>query len=154
MGESDAGAVADDRRGCAIRLDCSGARTIGFSSVLPRAAGAGFTQAGMGGGERVWRRHGLSGATDCRRDSQVACTNPANCEGVVVTAEEFHEPGTARCRTAAQCCASGCCDLAWGFAARRAFGRPSCGTVRRLATRTGTALFARATFGSERQRTL
>src|SRR6266849_6012827 len=141
MGESDPRAVADDRSGPAIRLDYGVARAIGFCSVLPCAAGAGFTQAGMGGGKRVRRRHGCGGATDCRRGSQVARTDPANCARVVVAAEEFHEPGTARCCIADQCCTSGGGELAWGFAAGRAFGRPSCGTVHGLATRPSAALF-------------
>src|SRR3989442_5946535 len=154
MGESDHRAVANDRSGPAIRLDCSVAHTIGFCSVLPSAAGAGFTQAWTGGGERVRRRHGLSGATDCRRDSQVACTDLANCARVVVAAEEFPEPGTVRCRTDGQCCTSGCRELTRGPAVDRAFGKPSCGTVRRLATRPSAALFVWATSGGERLRTL
>jgi pimeloyl-ACP methyl ester carboxylesterase len=42
----------------------------------------------------------------------------------------------------------------WGFATGRPFGRPSCSTVRRLATRLGAALFVWAASGGERQRTL
>src|SRR5713226_8186191 len=154
MGESDPGAVADDRSGPALRLDCGLLRATGLSAVFPRAAGAGFAQAGMGSGERVRGWRGLGGAPDCRRKSQVACTDPANCARVLVAAEEFRELGTARCRIARQCCTSGCSELARGFAAGRAFGRPSCGTVHRLATRPSTALFAWTTFGGERQRTL
>jgi imidazolonepropionase-like amidohydrolase len=33
------------------------------------SAGTRFARAGMGGGERVRRRHGSCGTTDCRRDS-------------------------------------------------------------------------------------
>src|SRR5229473_6370334 len=154
MGESDPGAVADDRIGLAIRLDCSVARTTRFCSVLPRAAGARFTHAWMGSGARVRRWHGLSGATDCGRDSQVACIDPAGCEGVVVAAEEFHEPRTARCGIAGQRCTSGCGELARGFAVGRAFWKPSCRTLHRLATRLSAALFACPTSGGERQRTL
>src|SRR2546430_7946685 len=55
MGESDPRAGADDRSGPAILLDCRVARTIGFCSVLPSAAGAGFAQAWIGSGERVRR---------------------------------------------------------------------------------------------------
>src|SRR5258707_15782264 len=154
MEESDPRAVADHRNGPAIRLDCSVARTIGFCSVLPSAAGAGFTQDGTGGGEWGRRRHGLGGVTDCRRDSQVDCTDPANCARVVVAAEEFHEPGTARCRIAGQGCTSGCGELAWGFAAGRAFGRPSCGAIHRLATRPSAGLYVWTASGGERQRAL
>src|SRR6266849_9993583 len=133
MEESDPRAVAHDRSGPAIRLDCCVARTIGFCSVLLSAARAGFTQVRTGSGEGIRHRYGLGGTTYCERNSQVASTNPANCPRVVVAAEEFHELGTARCRTAGQCCTSGCGELAWGFAFGRACGRPSCGTVHRPA---------------------
>src|SRR5262249_35431598 len=83
-------------------------------------------QAGTGGGEHVRRRHGRSGTTDCGGDSQVARTDPSDCARVVVAAKEFHEPGTARCRAAAQCCPGSSGELAWGFASGRAFDRPSC----------------------------
>src|SRR5260221_8163454 len=154
MGESDPRAVAHDRSGPAVRLDCSVARTIGFCSVLPSAAGAGFAQAGTGRGERVWRRHRRCGTTDCGRDSQVARTNPANCARVVVAPQEFPEPKTACRRTTGQCWASSCGELAWGFAPGRTFGRPSFGTVRRLAARLSAALFMWAARGGEEQRTL
>jgi hypothetical protein len=134
MEEAAPRAVTDDRTGSAIGLDCSMARTTGFCSVLPRAACEGFAQAGMGSGERVRRRHGLSGATDCRRDSQVAPTDRVSCSCAVAAAEEFREPGTAPCRIACQRCTSGCGDLAWGLAVGRAFGKPPSGTGRRLAT--------------------
>ena len=84
---------------------------------------------------------------------KVARTDPSNCARVVVAAKEFHEPGTARCRAAGQCC-PGSGELAWGFASGRAFDRPSCGIVHRLATRPSAAFFTRATFGGEQQRTL
>src|SRR5216683_5633436 len=154
MGESDPRAVAHDRSGPAVRLDCSVARTIGFCSLLPSAAGTGFAQAGMGSGERVWRRHGRCGTTDCGRDSQVARTNPANCARVVVAAEEFPKLRTACRRTTGQCCASSCGELTSGFAPGHTFGRPSYFTVRRLAARLSAALFVWAPRGGERQRTL
>src|SRR5215470_5031330 len=154
MEEADPRAVAGDRSGSAIRLDCSVARTIRFYSVLPRSAGTGFTEAGIGRGERVRRRHGCSGTTDCGRDSQAAGTDLASCACVLVAAEKFLELGTACRRIAGQCSTSGCGELAWGLAAGRAVGRLSCGTVHRLATRPSTALFAGATSGCERLRTL
>src|SRR5260370_9372104 len=112
MGESDPGAVADDRSGPALRLDCGLLRATGLSAVLPRAAGAGFAHAGMGSGERVRGWRGLGGATDCRRDSQVACTDPANCARVLVAAEKFRGRGTFSCRIALQCCTTRCTELA------------------------------------------
>src|SRR5713101_1391032 len=149
MEEADPRAVADDRSGSAICLDCSVARTFRFCSVLPRAARTGFTQVGFGGGKRVRRQHGCSGTTDCGRDSQAAGTDLAGCARVVVAAEEFHEPGTARCRIAGQRCTSGCSKIAWGFAVGRSFGRPSYGAAHRLATRDSAALFAGATYSGE-----
>src|SRR5713101_9524942 len=113
--ESHRGSVADDRSRPAIRLDCRLAGTIGVCPVLPRAAGAGFTQDGRGGGECVRRRGGRSGATDCGRDSQVANTDSAGCARVVVAAEEFLEPGTARCCTPGQCRTSSYDELARGL---------------------------------------
>jgi pimeloyl-ACP methyl ester carboxylesterase len=49
---------------------------------------------------------------------------------VVVAAEEFYNPGTARCHLASQCRTSGFGELARRSAAGRPLGRPSSGPVR------------------------
>src|SRR5712692_203671 len=110
MEEADPRAVANDRSGSAICLDCSVARTFRFCSVLLRAARTGFTQAGLGGGKRVRRQHGCSGTTDCGRDSQAAGTDLAGCACVVVAAEKFLELGAVCCRIAGQRCTSRCAE--------------------------------------------
>ena len=82
------------------------ARAIRCSAVVPRSGGEGVSSLGPGG-ECVWSSRVLECRTHRGGDPQAARTDCANCSGVLVGAEEFYKPGTARCGFVSQGSASG-----------------------------------------------